>query len=147
MRKISSLMINKPFQIKFLLYVGALILISLIIFYCANLFYIWDMTQLGKKMALPENHLYFKYIDKQFITLNKIFIGAGFASLVVLLSGGLVLSHRIAGPLNRFTETLNAYEDVSQIDNISSRENDFFPEVYESFTKVSNLVKNNKVSK
>jgi len=127
------LFINPKFQLKFMIYFIAFTAIALVVFYTANAIFIYNFEELGAKLNLPANHIFFKFIAKQESKLNLIFGISAIVLAALQIPLGLVLSHKIAGPIHRFTKTLKSWRKKEDEQHIKCREGDFFPEMFDSF--------------
>jgi len=128
-------LINPSFQFRFMAYFLLFTLISLILFYSANYLFIYNFETLGHQLNLPEGHIFFKFIAKQESKLNMIFIASTALLMIVQIPLGLFLSHKIAGPIFRFTNTLTSMKNKKEIEQVKCRKGDFFPEIYSSFNQ------------
>ena len=127
--------INPNFQFKFMGYFLAFTLLTLILFYLANNLFIQNLVLLGQQLNLSNDHIFFKFINKQESNLNWIFVGSTILLLLIQIPLGLFLSHKIAGPIFRFTTILKNFDKDNHSPNIECRKGDLFPEIYSSFNE------------
>lgn len=134
--KRSKILINPSFQLRFIFYYISAVLLSISIFYLAELYFFNQMFKEGIELNLPANHVYFKLIVKQKMFMTKIFAITALFVTIILFVFGLLLSHRIAGPfikLNNYFKKLGKGEPTGKI---SFRKNDFFQEIPNSYNEM-----------
>ena len=130
-------LINKNFQIQFMLSVLLISICSMSIIYLANDYFFHSYMQRGEALNLPPDHPFFLMIHEQKKFMTKMFI-----IVAVAISGtagvwGLFYSHKIAGPLYR----LHQYFTQASLDSnpltkkVYFRDGDFFQEVPDSINK------------
>ena len=64
--------------------------------------------------------------------MDNVFINTSIFALFLILIGGLMISHKVAGPLYRLTQHLNNH-DRSNIVPVKFRTGDYFPEIEKAF--------------
>lgn len=125
-RSWTSVLINKPFQLKLLSYFVFLFILTTVSLYSTTFLFFWSMKNKGLKVGIPEGHVYYQFLLNQKHDLDLLFIGLAAFNFVLLLSVGFVVSHRIAGPIYRVKKFLEAPEPGQML---QMRENDFFKEL------------------
>jgi hypothetical protein len=130
MRKV--ILINKPFQYSILGYFSCLSLILISIFYSTIWYFFYNLKKEAASVGLPPDHVFFTFINEQKGNIDKVFIVSSIVALVVILLGGLILSHRVAGPLYRLTQHLRGH-NKNNITPVKFRKGDYFPEIEEAF--------------
>ena len=123
------LLINRPFQVSFLKHVLLLAVLVLGIFYTALHFLFYSFRKQGLDMGLDENHVFFRFIDKQQFTMDMIFGITMVITVIVIVAYGLLLSNRVAGPLHRLKIYLEQYKDSNENKELKFREGDYFSEI------------------
>ena len=131
-----KVLLNPKFQVKLLSCFFALSFSMATIFYVAVLFFFWNFYQMGVDLGLPDDHVFFRFIDEQKSYMNWVYLGTSFLSMFALVFGGLVLSHKIAGPLYHLCEYIERKVKGEASERLSFREGDFFPEVQDSVNKL-----------
>lgn len=128
------LLINKRFQLSMLSWFFLLAIGLIALFYTANWYFFQNLTKLAQEAGLPSDHVFFQFIEGQKIIMNRIYIITSSLSIVVITVGGLVLSHKIAGPLYRLTRHLekNSMENVTPV---KFRTGDYFQEIQHAFNE------------
>lgn len=113
----------------------ASIAIGLFIIYLSQIYFIRELYQEGISLNLPKDHIYFKLVVFQENKLKIIFLIASVISFIFLSVFGVLLSHRVAGPIvkiNNFIEDLTEDKDPG---TITFRKKDFFKEFAETINK------------
>ena len=134
--------INPKFQSKIVFYFLGFTIATSAIFFVSNFLFIEKLLSLGTDLGLGENHIYFKFINKQ---TKSLYIFNSIATIVIFfgqITFGILISHKIAGPLYRLTRETAKVSEGENIQEIKHRKGDFFPEVY---TAVNKLVKKKNV--
>lgn len=129
-------LINKSFQLKFCLFLMIPILLSQLIFWICIEYFFHKMIMLGQTSNLPAGHPFYSFISVQKNDLTLIVLLASIALAVIIFVWGILLSHRISGPLYH----LKKYMDEADIETVRTRplkfrKGDFFHEIPESFNK------------
>jgi hypothetical protein len=126
-----QLLINKSFQISFIMWFLLLSAITSIIFYAAILTFFRQMTTEAIILGLPENHIIFSFLNEQKQDMNKIFIYASIFSTISIVSIGLIITNKVAGPIYRLTQHLLE----KKTGHIAFRQGDYFSELRDAFNK------------
>lgn len=132
MRK--KFLINKDFQIKFIIFMSILGLITLLSTYLVLQSYFKEFETLANQSGLASNHPFRDLLNFQQNKMSHFFlILAGF-NFLLIFSSGIWMSHRIAGPIHRIVESLK--DRSSDREEIKTRAGDFFPELPEVLNKI-----------
>ena len=137
-RKKRSILINPKFQwtlIGYAAFIATLIFLSV---YGLFSFGFHEFVQIGHQAGLPDDHVYFQFIKMQESTFLRVILAIAFFVGTILTVGGLVVSHKIAGPLYRLQKELlkMAEKPDATLHKINFREGDFFPEVPQAFNEL-----------
>src|SRR5688572_18823596 len=97
-RSWTRILINGPFQFKLLSYFVVLFILTTISLYSTTYLFFWSMKNKGLNVGIPEGHIYYQFLLNQKHDLDMLFIGLAVFNLVLLLTVGFIVSHRIAGP-------------------------------------------------
>lgn len=125
-----NILINRPFQFRFVLYTFLPTVLSQIVLWVALEVYMNKMIDKGMQANLPADHFYFRLINEQISLMKVLFLSVSAVSFLVVLVWALFISHKIAGPFFRMTNMLKA--DDERLKDFQFRPGDFFPEVAES---------------
>ena len=134
-RKKSSLLINPRFQWTLISYAAGVATLLLCTVYGFITYGFRQFMEIGTQLGLPRDHVYFQFIRMQEGTFNEVVLAIAIVVGVVLIIGGIVVSHKIAGPVYRMQKELNlmSRENPVQLKEIHFRKGDFFPELAEAF--------------
>ncbi len=127
------LLINPSFQLRFIGYMAAGVVFSLIAFYIADIYFFNTLIQHGKDFNLPPDHIYFQLISQQQGLMHNIFFVTRLIVFFVFSLSGLLLSHRIAGPLYNLKKYLVQSASNDNLSQLQFRKSDFFQEIPEAF--------------
>ncbi len=125
-RSLQSLLINPPFQLKLLGYFVGLFISTTASLYSTTFLFFWNLKEKGLAVGIPEGHVYYQFLDNQKHDLDTLFVGLALLNLIFLLAAGLLISHRIAGPIHRLKLYL---KDPDPVGPMKLREDDFFQEL------------------
>jgi len=134
--KRKTFLINKPFQLKFILYTLLPTLVIQLLLWLVLGIYLDKMMDKGVAANLPPDHFYFRLISEQLSLMKILFLSVGIISFVVVIVWALFISHKIAGPFHRLTRMLET--DDPNLKSLKFRPGDFFPEVAEALAKYLN---------
>lgn len=140
-------LINKTFQLKFIMYTFVPSVFSLVIFYFSLNTYFSKLLDQGILSGLPVDHPYFSLIQDQKNFMNQLFIICSVYLFIFFIAWGLFISHKIAGPLYRLTKFFQSTDPGEFKAKISFRPNDFFQEIPTAINQWMDLhyrVPNNK---
>jgi sensor histidine kinase YesM len=112
-------------------------LILITILYLSNAQFFNIFIDQARQLGIPENHVFYKFINEQKRIMNKVFLIGGSLSFLVIFFGGLYLSNKVAGPLYRLTKFLNERQQGDQT-QLKFRKGDYFLEVQDAINKYLN---------
>ena len=119
-------LVDAPFQLSIIGYFTLLAIISLCIFYGSELYFFWKWKQIGHEAGLESGHVFFRFLEEQRRVMSIVFWSTASSSILVMGLGGLILSHRVAGPLVKIRAHLLKYADSKEWEEIRVRRNDYF---------------------
>lgn len=123
-------LVNPGFQLRFMFYVASAVLLGFAVIYATNLWYLANLVAQGEELGLDPQHVYFEYVDQQRRMMNTAFLGVSTAVFALLMVGGLLLSHKIAGPIYRIERYTNDLLSGNASPHpVRLRKGDFFPEI------------------
>ncbi len=136
-RKLNQILINKEFQMKFIVINGILITVMSLIYGISIKFFFNKFIALGKSAGLPADHVFFDFISKQSSEILLFFLLTYLIVLMIFLYASLKMSHKVAGPMYRLRLHLDEISQANgKLKEIKFRENDYFLEIQESFNRV-----------
>lgn len=136
--------VNRRFQLHFIALVFAPIILSAAIMYASKEFMFREKVSLGEQLGLPADHGYYELLKYHQSIENQMIFFSFFASALIFLAWSIFISHRIAGPIYRVTETLKNAKPNEGLKPIHFRPSDFFqeiPEALNGFLDKNNLTK------
>ncbi len=128
-------LINKDFQIKFIVYTLLLAVVTIAIFYGMIHYFFEESIKLGINAGFPAGHVYYKFIEDSQMDMNTYFVIASIAVFIVIFLSGLFFSHKIAGPIYRMNMYLRSIAPENLATTINFRKMDFFQELAISYNK------------
>ena len=141
-RKKRSILINPKFQWTLIGYAAFIAMLILISVYGLFNYGFHEFIQIGHQAGLPDDHVYFQFIKMQETTFFRVILAIALFVGVILTAGGLIVSHKIAGPLYRLQKELlkMASKDQPALHKIKFRDGDFFPEIPEAFNELTSKI-------
>ena len=133
--KRSIFLINRKFQLTFIAYMVVAVAIAIFAFYMSFIYFFKQMIYEGHTLPLPSDHHYFLLLEMQKAFMLKVFIITSIIVFLFLFAFGLLLGHRIAGPIMRLQNKLQKIIEGKQIQSLKFRENDFFQELPSLFNQ------------
>ena len=129
-------LINPNFQLRVTSYFILLAVINILVFY-GCVYYFFDIFYAkGLEIGLPENHVFFMFMEDQINQMTDIFVITSLVTVLILLVAGVLISHRIAGPMYRMNMDLRDMAEKKELKNLKFRKKDFFQEIPEAFNMV-----------
>jgi hypothetical protein len=137
-RQKSSILINPKFQWTLIGYAAFVATLILLAVYGLFSFGFHEFVQIGTQAGLPADHVYFQFIQMQETTFLRVIAAIAVLIGIILIVGGLMISHKIAGPIYRMQKEFNQMRDANPVElhPIQFRKGDFFPELAESFNSL-----------
>lgn len=142
-RKKSSILINPRFQWTLIGYAAAVAFLILITMYGLFSLGFHEFLVMGQQAQLPQDHVYYQFIQMQEATFNRVLLVLSILVGTILVVGGLVVSHKIAGPIYRMQkEFLGMSErEPTELKKVTFRKGDFFPELAETYNALVDKIK------
>lgn len=130
-----AFIINPKLQYSFLVFSVLMSLISISIFYFANLYLFWRFEQTGYSVGIPSGHIFYKFIADQRSLMNTILLIAAPLIIAITCFIGIKLSHRVSGPIYNLTKLLKELNETKELKEVRFRKNDYFLELQDEFNK------------
>ena len=129
-------LINPTFQLRFVGLMIGIAGMAAFALYLSNALFMAKIVGIGNSLGLPADHPFWRFINEQKLVLNSVFLltAAGVSILIVVL--GLIISHRIAGPIYRMQSHLDDLARTGEVKELNFREKDYFPEMADSINRV-----------
>lgn len=125
-------LVMKNFQLKYII-LGILLFIFTLVIAQANFYYQVTRLLLQEPQLTGTSQILHR--------MNAVFIGWFVLGLILIILGGLLVSHRIVGPLKRLEHSLAHVAEGQLNEEMHTREKDEFKEVTNAFNKMSQSLK------
>ncbi len=127
-------LIDPQFQNKIILLFFILSISVLSIIYLFDSYYFEYFIQKGKDLNLEQGHVYYRLLEEQKDKMDRVFIITSITVTILVVIFGLILSHKIAGPLYRLRQYFmnNEYENGT---DLRFRKGDFFTDIPQVINK------------
>jgi hypothetical protein len=122
----TNFLIHKTFQLKVIGCLSAIFIFSTLCLYSATYLFFWNLKSKGLKVGIPEGHHFYQFLLEQKHSIDIFFICLAGFNFVLLLSVLVIITHRIAGPINKVKSFL---ENPESEEDFQLRESDFFQEL------------------
>ena len=133
--------INPRFQFRVIGYAFIASALVIGVVYASNFYFFHRFISMGKDLGIPENHVYFEFLQQQRVTMNWVFLGISSVISGILFLGGVLLSHRIAGPIYHLCRELRFVAEGRPLKEVKFRTHDFFPELAEFYSGAVRQIK------
>ena len=120
----TKFLINPRFQLRFLAYMIGAALATIGVFYAAKVIFFVKVRQFFLNAGMPPDHLIFQFLSDQSRLMNLIFLAAALVECALLGALGLMLSHKVAGPLYRLNTHMLQVADGAHKDEVRFRKGD-----------------------
>ena len=138
-RYLKNYILDAHFQGKLLSYFVGLFMITSASLYSVSYLFFWRIKDKAMKIGIPENHVFYRFIDGQKADLDLLFVALVVFNLFLLVGAGIVISHRIAGPIYRFNQYLKTLGPDSQ--TLTLRKSDFFKDLQSTINTLKDKMK------
>lgn len=130
-----TLLINKKFQLSIISWFSILAILITATFYLSITLFFNEMAGQAVEAGFPPGHVFFRFLGEQQSMLNKLFLGCSLVAILLIMGGGLWLSHQVAGPLYRLVKHMKEHGKSSETPPVKFRKGDYFPEIEEAFNE------------
>ncbi|MBI3557504.1 MAG: hypothetical protein HY074_14665 [Deltaproteobacteria bacterium] len=124
-----KLLINEHFQLHFIGFTAVISLAACVFFYVASSYFFMTYHEYAVEVGLRPSDPFFRVLYNMEMLLTHIFIGTSVGVLLVSIVGGLIFSHRVAGPMYRMRRHLEAVARGETWANVGFRKKDYFEDV------------------
>jgi len=128
-------LINPRFQLSFLAFSAGSAAATALIFFSASAYFFWKLDRLGETLGLPADHVFFRFVSEQRSTMTWVMLAFSLGAILFLIGAGLLMSHRVAGPLYRMQEHLNSVAEGKVDRPLKFRQKDYFQEIAEAYNR------------
>lgn len=136
-RKLNTIIINKKFQLGFIAHIMVIGVLNFCLLFGAVQMVFWNLHVKAQKQAVSEAAptSYINTLEQMHSKVNWAFGLIGLVYFAFMLGGGLLLSHRVAGPLYRLRHHMDDIASGKTRSHVRFRKNDFFEELAVSFNR------------
>lgn len=100
-RQLKNYLIEPEFQLKLISYFAGIFAFTTVSLYSTVFIFFWRLRQKALNVGIPEGHIFFQFIGNEKRDLDLTFALLALVNLIVLIGVGVVVSHRIAGPIHK----------------------------------------------
>ena len=136
-----KLLINRRFQLSFLLYTCGISIVIFLFCYISNHLFLWNFDKMGSEAGLPRSHPFYTLLERQSAFLDLTYIVTAVLILITLTVYGLYLSNRIAGSIYRLESFLKGRLQGKSEGAFRFRKNDYFQELEQPINELVERVK------
>ncbi|HXH76388.1 MAG TPA: hypothetical protein VNJ08_15560 [Bacteriovoracaceae bacterium] len=115
-----------------------LFIVTTISLYSTTYLFFWKLHKKALAVGIEDDHVFHQFLANQKYDMDLLFIGLMIFNFLLLLGVGFVISHRIAGPVQKLK---NHLADPAQPDQFKLRENDFFKELVPIVNEIKQKLK------
>ena len=138
-RLIKNYLLYPRFQVRLIFYFLLVTGTNIFLFFLANQYFFNVFRQKGKELGIPANHIFYSFISKLETEMDLIFVGVSAFGVMIVILLGLLLSHRVAGPLYRFSTDLKGMAKSGKLAKVRFREKDYMMDIEEDFNAVVDI--------
>jgi hypothetical protein len=123
--------INPAFQLRFIGFTLLMALLAVVVVYCSQMYFFWNFAKLGHEIQLGDGHPFFRFLSEQQKVMSRVFWVTALSITLITIVWGILLSHKIAGPILRIDTHIKNCLELKQFEAMKFRKNDLFPELAE----------------
>ena len=139
-RKFQNYFVNPRFQWTYIRHALVLAVIVLAVVFTSNYFFFAKFAAKGRELGLPPEHVFFQFISAQQADMLKLMSATGGVVFLMIVIQGIRSSHRIAGPLYRLDQDLQAMAKAGELKHVRFRKKDFFLEIPLAFNELVDVI-------
>lgn len=126
-------LINEHFQLHFIGFVGIVSLAACVLFYVASSYFFMTYHGYAVEVGLRPSDPFFRVLYNMEMMLTNIFVGTSVAVVLVSIVGGIIFSHRVAGPMYRLRRHCEAVSRGETVESVVFRKKDYFSDVADAY--------------
>ena len=127
------LLINPGFQFRFMVWMSALAIGVVAVMHLAHQWFFFQLREQARVAGLQADHVFYRFIESRQTELDAITILSFIGVVGVVSVVGLVLSHKIAGPMYRLRVHLEECASTRTPRPLKFRDGDFFTEIPDAY--------------
>lgn len=124
-----SFLINPKFQINVISKVFVLALVNNLIFFGTIHYFFVDLKDTALNIGLPKTHIFFTFLELEYHDILWLVLLASVLSFCLIVFFGVLISHKIAGPLHQLSQALVSMTEGGKAQEISFRKGDYFQDL------------------
>lgn len=128
-RKLSHLLINPKFQLSIIASFFSLALLACGVLYVGIYWIFQQSLEHALQSGLAKDQAYLTFLHWQKQQFDLAFLFAAIVLSFAIVIGGTLLSHKIAGPIYRFTKYLQEQKSQRPPGPLNFRKGDYFSEI------------------
>jgi hypothetical protein len=126
-------LINPAFQFRFMGWIGALGVSVVMLMHLSHSWFFYQLKKQATQAGVPADHVFFKFISERQDEMTWIAMACFFGVFLISTVFGLVLSHRIAGPMYRLRKHFEKVAETGKHEPLRFRDDDFFLEIPDAY--------------
>lgn len=138
-RLIKNYLLYPKFQLRLVFYFVVITLVNLLLYFAANQYFFNVFRQKGKELGIPASHIFFTFISQLESEMAVILGGVTLFSLLMVTIIGIAISHKVAGPLYRFSSDLSEMVQKKKLNKIKFRDKDYLADIEKDFNEIVDI--------
>lgn len=139
-RLFKNYILDKKFQGKLILFFFLVNILTIASLYFASFRFFVGFVHKGVEVGIPKGHIFYQFIDTLKSDMDLLFLqGAIFSTFLVTL-GGLMISHKMAGPLYRLKKEFKQMNQQGELHKITFRKNDAMEDFQKDLSELCDKV-------
>ena len=134
-------LINEHFQLHFIAFAGVLGLMACVVFYIAVEYFFVKYHGFAIEVGLRPADPFFRVLTNMEMMLTYIFAFVSICVVVISVIGGVIFSHRVAGPMHRLRKHLESVSRGETWSDVSFRNKDYFIDVADAYNSQMHYVR------
>jgi hypothetical protein len=122
------ILINPEFQLKIITTIAFFFMGIIGLFFTMNWYFFYQLKQNGIKAGIPIESEYFNFVSRISHQFNIFFFITALVCVFFIYYFGLILSHRISGPIFKINKSIDEMIETKKIIKLNFRKNDYFHE-------------------
>ena len=127
--------INPKFQFNLIIPCIVFTFFIFIAFYAVNYFYLWKFYCNHDLSAIQNEANVEVLLKEYFFALNIFFISSGLLTLTLLIVGGIIFTHKVAGPMYRLRRHMLDVASGKTQNQIYFRKSDHFHDIAKAYNE------------
>ncbi len=132
-----KILVDKKFQLSFVGYTIIPVILIDLCFWLAIEYHFNNLAHQALQVGLQRGHQFFSLLHFQKTQFISLLFIVSLLIAAIMLVWGIYISHRLAGPLVKFNESLKNYQSIEEAREkpVLFRQKDFFYEISKSFNE------------